>query len=157
MVIIDRPPNYWSILLATFQCFLHVRNRKIWGRNPHLNIPLADIVPILTSTVVECHRAGLEKSAYQYATMLMRPEYRSAIDGKYAKKIESIVRKAPKDIRNTMGNNGTNDDEDNTSACPVCSTNLPTMEVSCPKCKTTLPICIASVRKIVHVKIESTN
>ena len=35
-----------------------------------------DIVPILTSTVIECHRAGLKNSSFSYAAMLMRPEYR---------------------------------------------------------------------------------
>ena len=37
------------------------------------------VVPILTSTVIECHRAGLRNSAYEYASMLMRPEYRSQV------------------------------------------------------------------------------
>ena len=53
---------------------------------------VADIVPILTSTVIECHRSGLRKSAFSYATMLMRPEYRDKIDPKWKKKIEQIVR-----------------------------------------------------------------
>ena len=35
------------------------------------------MVPILTSTVIECHRAGLKKTSFEYASMLMRPEYRS--------------------------------------------------------------------------------
>ncbi len=51
-----------------------------------------DIVPILTSTVIECHRSGLRNSAFSYATMLMRPEYREKIDPKWKKKIEQIVR-----------------------------------------------------------------
>lgn len=34
------------------------------------------IVPILTSTIIECNRAGLKKTAFEYAAMLMRPEYR---------------------------------------------------------------------------------
>ncbi len=34
------------------------------------------VVPILTSTVIECQRAGLKRTAYEYASMLMRPEYR---------------------------------------------------------------------------------
>ena len=51
-----------------------------------------DIVPILTSTVVECYRAGLKGSAFTYAVTLMRPEYRPKLDPKYAKKIELIVR-----------------------------------------------------------------
>ena len=50
------------------------------------------VVPILTSTVVECQRAGLKNSAFSYAAMLMRPEYRQKIDAKYKKRIEQIVR-----------------------------------------------------------------
>ena len=47
---------------------------------------------ILTSTVIECHRADLKNSSFTYAAMLMRPEYRSKIDPKYKDKIEKIVR-----------------------------------------------------------------
>lgn len=53
---------------------------------------IIDIVPILTSTVIECQRSGLKESAFSYAAMLMRPEYRSHIDNKWKKKLESIVR-----------------------------------------------------------------
>ncbi len=34
------------------------------------------VVPILTSTVIECHRSHLYESAFKYATVLMRPEHR---------------------------------------------------------------------------------
>ena len=51
-----------------------------------------DIVPILTSTVIECQRAGLRGSAYNFAAILLRPEYRQDVDPKYKKKIEQIVR-----------------------------------------------------------------
>lgn len=51
-----------------------------------------DIIPILTSTVIECQRAGLKASAFSFAAMLMRPEYRQHIDSKWKKKIEQIVR-----------------------------------------------------------------
>ena len=54
------------------------------------------IVPILTSTVIECQRAGLKTSAFNYAVVLMRPEHRSEIDEKYRKKIEGIIRKPQK-------------------------------------------------------------
>lgn len=54
------------------------------------------IVPILTSTVIECHRAGLKKTAFEYASMLMRPEYRDQVAIKYKKKIELMVRKPDK-------------------------------------------------------------
>ncbi|ELT93993.1 hypothetical protein CAPTEDRAFT_173399 [Capitella teleta] len=50
------------------------------------------VVPILTSTVIECHRSQLKNSSFSYAAMLMRPEYRDQIDLKYKKKIEGIVR-----------------------------------------------------------------
>lgn len=43
----------------------------------HLYLP--DVVPILTSTVIECHRSGLKQSAFSYAATLMRPEYRSQV------------------------------------------------------------------------------
>ncbi|KAJ3337755.1 WD repeat-containing protein 19 [Gonapodya sp. JEL0774] len=52
----------------------------------------AHVVPILTSTVVECYRSGLKRSALQFASMVMRPEYRQSVDAKYKKKIEQIVR-----------------------------------------------------------------
>lgn len=50
------------------------------------------MVPILTSTVIECHRSGLKKSAFQFASILCRPEHRSNIDEKFKRKIELIVR-----------------------------------------------------------------
>ena len=53
---------------------------------------ISDVVQILTSTVVECHRAGMRGSAFDYASMLMRQEYRQNIDVKYKSKIENIVR-----------------------------------------------------------------
>ena len=34
------------------------------------------VVPILTSAVIECHRANLRAASFEYATTLMRPEYR---------------------------------------------------------------------------------
>ncbi len=51
------------------------------------------IVPILTTAVVECSRAGLSASAYDCAAMLMRPEHKDAINPAYRRKIEGIVRK----------------------------------------------------------------
>ena len=51
------------------------------------------VVPILTSVVVECQRAGLKSDAHKYAVMLMRPEHRSQISDTYKRKIEGIVRK----------------------------------------------------------------
>ena len=55
-------------------------------------ITISDDVAILTSTVIECMRAGLKKAAFDFACILVRPEYRNNIDPAYKKKIEGIVR-----------------------------------------------------------------
>lgn len=73
--------------------------------------------------------------------MLMRPEYRNQIDQKYSKKIEAIVRKAPRGIKEMEDTN-----QDESTPCPVCNTEMPIMDVTCFQCKTTLPICVATVR-----------
>ncbi|TSN95726.1 WD repeat-containing protein 19 [Bagarius yarrelli] len=93
----------------------------------------ADVVPILTSTVIECHRAGLKKTAFGFAAMLMRPEYRSQVDPKYKKKIEAMVRRPD-----------TSKVEEETSQCPYCGFSLPECELLCPGCKNNLPYCIAT-------------
>ena len=125
-----------------------------------------DIVPILTSTVIECQRSGMKKSAFNYAVMLMRSEYRDRIDSKYAKKIESIVRKAPKNIKQLndfeeIMTNGNDDDDDvevskrkstnDSSPCPFCNYDLNNMDVTCAQCKTSLPICIATGKHLTDI------
>lgn len=99
-----------------------------------------DTVPILTSTVIECHRVGFQKAAFSYASMLMRAEYRNQIDQKYAKKIEAIVRKAPNGIKEVE-----DPYQDEASQCPICECKLQIMELACHQCKTNLPMCIATV------------
>ncbi|XP_048517184.1 WD repeat-containing protein 19 [Dendroctonus ponderosae] len=103
------------------------------------------IVPILTSTVIECHRAGLRHAAYKFATDLMNPEYRKQVDKKYAKKIEAVVRKPPK-----TGKDGeeAGDPLESTSPCPYCEKMLPESEINCNNCKNNLPFCIATGRHI---------
>nr|XP_045017612.1 WD repeat-containing protein 19 isoform X2 [Jaculus jaculus] len=93
------------------------------------------IVPILTSTVIECHRAGLKNSAFSFAAMLMRPEYRNKIDIKYKKKIEAMVRRPD-----------TSETEEATTPCPFCQFLLPECELLCPGCKNNIPYCIATGR-----------
>lgn len=93
------------------------------------------IVPILTSTVIECHRAGLKNSAFSFAAMLMRPEYRNKIDAKHKKKIEAMVRRPD-----------TSEAEEVTTPCPFCQFLLPECELLCPGCKNNIPYCIATGR-----------
>lgn len=84
----------------------------------------AHVVPILTSAVIECSRAGLKSAAFQHAATLMRPENRNQIDAKYRKKIEAVVRKPGKISI---------DEEAVGSPCPVCDAELPDYELNCPK------------------------
>jgi len=91
------------------------------------------VVPILTSTVIECHRAGLKTSAFSYAAMLMRPEYRNDIDARYKKKIEAIVRRPDK-----------TDEEEPQSPCPYCNNNFGDMELVCPNCNNNVPYCVVT-------------
>ncbi|KAM3864863.1 WD repeat-containing protein 19 [Diretmus argenteus] len=93
------------------------------------------IVSILTSAVIECHRAGLKNSAFSFAAMLMRPEYRHKIDPKYRKKIEAMVRRPD-----------TSELEEETTPCPFCGFQLPQNELLCISCKNNLPYCIATGR-----------
>ncbi|XP_037327609.2 WD repeat-containing protein 19 isoform X1 [Pungitius pungitius] len=95
----------------------------------------AHVVPILTSAVIECHRAGLKNSAFGFAALLMRPEYRNKIDPKYRKKIEAMVRRPD-----------TSELEDETTPCPFCGFQLPQNELLCISCKNNVPYCIATGR-----------
>ncbi|CAJ1052137.1 WD repeat-containing protein 19 [Xyrichtys novacula] len=95
----------------------------------------AHVVPILTSAVIECRRAGLKNSAFGFAAMLMRPEYRNDIDPKYRKKIEAMVRRPD-----------TSELEEETTPCPFCGSQLPQNDLLCIYCKNNLPYCIATGR-----------
>jgi len=98
------------------------------------------VVPILTSTVIECHRAGLRASAFEYATTLMRPEYRSQIGEAYKRKIEAIVRKP-----------GERTDADEAETPSPFDPNVRVAEtvLECPSTRNTLPYCTATGRHIV--------
>uniref|UniRef100_A0A671M968 WD repeat domain 19 n=1 Tax=Sinocyclocheilus anshuiensis TaxID=1608454 RepID=A0A671M968_9TELE len=93
---------------------------------------------LLWLLVIECHRAGLRNSAFSFASMLMRPEYRNKIDLKYKKKIEAMVRRPD-----------TSEVEEESSPSPYCGFSLPDCELLCPGCKNNLPYCIATGRHLV--------
>lgn len=98
------------------------------------------LVPILTSTVIECHKAGLRASAFEYASTLMRPEYRPHLGEAYKRKIEAIVRKPGE--RTDLEEPVTPSPYDGTTM--VAETSL-----ECPLTKNTLPYCVATGRHIV--------
>jgi WD repeat-containing protein 19 len=91
------------------------------------------ITNLLISAVIECQRAGLKAYSYDYATMLMRPEYRNTIDKEIKRKIEAIVRRPNKEQA-----------PDTTSPCPFCQNELEDAELDCSKCKNTIPYCIVT-------------
>lgn len=95
------------------------------------------IVEILTTTVVQCQKVGLTQSAYEYAAMLMRPEYRDRIDPKYRDRIQKIVIKTDRSAE---------EPEEPCTPCPVCEFELAETQLDCPSCKNTLPYCIATGR-----------
>ncbi|KAK6976293.1 WD repeat-containing protein 19 [Biomphalaria glabrata] len=97
------------------------------------------VVPILTSTVIECHRAGLKNSSFSYAAMLMRPEYRNDIDLKYKRKIEMIVRKPDK-----------TEEEEPLTPCPFCGFQIPETELLCSDCKNNIPYCVVTGRHVLR-------
>ena len=86
-----------TVPTLTFPC-RHSVHIYAGGHRVFLCVML-DIVPILTSTVIECHRAGLKNSSFCFAAMLMRPEYRDQIHLNYKKKLEDIVRSIVFNVR----------------------------------------------------------
>jgi WD repeat-containing protein 19 len=91
-------------------------------------------VNILTTTVAECTQAGLKQAAYQFACILVRPEYLNDVNPKFKKKVEATARKPVK----------VEDDPEPLSACPFCQFQIPETQLECPQCKNNLPFCIAS-------------
>lgn len=83
---------------------------------------------ILASTVVECTKVGMKKSAYDAATKLIDPEYEGKIKPEIMKKIVLTVRR--KD---------TTEAEEPKKPCPVCGADVPISELYCQTCKTNIP------------------
>ena len=77
--------------------------------------------------------AGLKNTAFEYASMLMRPEYRKNISENYKRKIENIVRKPEKC-----------DEEDPMTPCPFCKAPGSETNLECSSCKNVVPYCVAT-------------
>ncbi|CAH8554914.1 unnamed protein product [Schistosoma margrebowiei] len=111
----------------------------------------AHIVPILTSTVIECQKAGLKSTSFSYAAMLLRPEYRDKLDVKYRRKFETLVRRT--DLKTdsvgfSSGDNGSILNQTNYSVtetstpCPSCGSPLLETSLYCTECRSTIPYCV---------------
>lgn len=97
-------------------------------------------VPILTSTVIECHRAGLKHSSYEYALVLMRPEHRSLIDPNIKRKIEGIVRRRAANNEDLI---------EELTPCPISGQLIPASQLTCPTTRDALPMCIITGKHMV--------
>ncbi|KAM7249132.1 hypothetical protein ACFE04_011141 [Oxalis oulophora] len=119
-----RDPKYvFRLYMAKKQYLEAAKSAIIIAEEEQLN----DAVPILTSTVIECHRANMKLSAFKFASVLMKPDYKQQIDEKYKKKIEGIIRKAPRgdqlsdEIRlEQTPCPGWHITKENITACPSC-------------------------------------
>ena len=99
------------------------------------------VVPLLTSTVIECQRAGLKSQSYEYAVMLVRPEYRSMLDPNLKRKIEAIVRRKQA--------HGEGEIADDMTPCPISTQPLPQYSLECPTTRDALPMCVVTGRHMV--------
>jgi WD repeat-containing protein 19 len=85
----------------------------------------------------------MASTAHEFASILMRPEYRAQIDARHRKRIEGVVRNYDSSSRV--------DDESalgDASPCPHCGFTVPLAELECRRCRNVIPYCIASVRSI---------
>ena len=88
----------------------------------------------MTSCIGECSQAGLKRSAYYWATVLIRPENIDQIPPKFKSKIEGIARRPVK----------AEDEPELLTPCPHCSFEIPEYKLDCPSCKNIIPFCLAS-------------
>eukprot|EP00793_Prasinoderma_coloniale_P004677 PRCOL_00000438-RA len=148
-----RAPNELSRQLMLLHSYVLVRSQVRMGNHEQAarllvrvarNISRfpAHVVPILTSTVIECVKAGFKALALEYATVLVRPEYRSQIAPAYKKKIEGMVRRPDKEAQLPPP-------PEPTKPCPFCGAEVPEMDLECSSCKNILPYCVASGKHMV--------
>ncbi|CAH8629315.1 unnamed protein product [Dicrocoelium dendriticum] len=111
----------------------------------------AHVVPILTSTVIECQKAGLKATSFGYAAMLLRPEYRDKLEQKHRRKFETLVRRPDwkTDSAGQEQTDGGAELEPNTP-CPSCSVPLLSTCLYCTECCSTLPYCIITGNHVIR-------
>lgn len=103
----------------------------------------AHVVPILTSTVIECQRAGLKRDSLEYAKILLRPEHKPKVAPQYLKPIEGFVRRPP------TAEELEKEKPEKTSPCPYCAFELPETMMDCPGCRNNLPYCVTTGKHMV--------
>ncbi|KAL4424934.1 hypothetical protein ABPG77_009663 [Micractinium sp. CCAP 211/92] len=96
---------------------------------------------ILTSAVIECHRAGLHSAAQRWAAALQQPPYAGQVAAAYAKKIEAIARQP------AWTECGPSDAEP-ACDCLFCGAPGPESALRCASCSRELPFCCASGKRM---------
>ena len=140
-----RPPQELARALGLLHSYILVKSHVKLGDHTTAALLLArvaksisrfpaHVVPILTSTVIECQRAGMKRVAFEHASTLMRPEHRQSIAEAYKRKIETIVRK--RDVADEAS--------EPQSECPFCSALGGVSELQCATCQSVIPYCIAT-------------
>ncbi|KRY60334.1 WD repeat-containing protein 19 [Trichinella britovi] len=113
-------------------------------------------VQIYTLTAIECWYSGMKSTAYKWAAVLMRPNYKESIDSRYKKTIETIIRQVKdlifvvlmKILNLIIRKREDTDDSEMKTPCPYCKAQLAESELKCTCCKNTIPFCIASGKHI---------
>ncbi|KRZ43699.1 WD repeat-containing protein 19 [Trichinella pseudospiralis] len=113
-------------------------------------------VQIYTLTAIECWYSGMKSTAYKWAAVLMRPNYKESIDSRYKKTIETIIRRVEnivfvvlvKILNSIIRKREDTDDSEMKTPCPYCKAQLAESELKCTCCKNTIPFCIASFKHI---------
>ncbi|GAV05730.1 hypothetical protein RvY_15811 [Ramazzottius varieornatus] len=99
-----------------------------------------DASRFLLSAVLECTKCHLNKSAMEFALILMQPQYRAIVTQKYESKILNILRKGGRVV----------DAEEEATDCPFASHKLPSSQLFCPLCKLRVPFCVLSGMHLVR-------
>ncbi|KAG5445532.1 WD repeat-containing protein 19, variant 2 [Clonorchis sinensis] len=111
----------------------------------------AHVVPILTSTVIECQKAGLKSASFGYAAMLLRPEYREKLDPKHRRKFETLVRRPDRKTESTEEDaENRKTEQEPFTPCPLCSSPITASSLYCTECRITLPYCIITGNHVVR-------
>ncbi|CDW56138.1 WD repeat-containing protein 19 [Trichuris trichiura] len=84
----DGNPKYFRVRSIYFSSIYYLKDSAMLPKC------VSDAVKIFTLTAIECWRTDLQLSAYKWATVILRPDYRSQIEENYRNTILTIVRQA---------------------------------------------------------------
>ncbi|KAL0246396.1 hypothetical protein GEMRC1_007608 [Eukaryota sp. GEM-RC1] len=147
-----RLPNKLLSMLKVLHSYIVVRMLVKRGLHEEAVILLVSVVEsdvfiqhrisMLISCVIECQKAGLRESGFNYASRLMQSDYVDHVPSQYRSKIEKIIRKRDKSQKSGI--------LDRTSPCPFCGSEISITSSSCSNCRSLIPFCIVTGQKVVR-------